>query len=434
MQVMPPCPVEQHPENPSSDPNGGPHAHALTEWPITAELVHGAVELEVTPHGLLPHRLPRWARTRSGQMPAGTDGTGPRGTGQEAGVDPQLAMAEAQPSGVRLVFHTTATIIELDTLRTRMGYLGAPPRPEGVYDLQVDDELVAAASSSGGNLLELDMSTGGTTVHPGDVGTVRFAGLAAGEKEIRIFLPHNEITELVALRTDAAVAPVDGATRFTWLHHGSSISHGSNATNPAGTWPAVAARLGGVELTNLGFGGSAMLDPFTARVIAEQPADLISLKIGINLVNADLMLMRGFTPAVHGFLDQVRQGHRDTPLVVITPIHCPIHENTPGPCAPDLENSDLAAGLVRFKSVGDPAGVARGKLTLATIRTELARIVAQRRTDDPNLHLLDGQQLYGPDDFAELPLPDALHPDGATHLRMGKRFSRIAAQQGFFAS
>lgn len=428
MAAMPTPERQQPPQDPRPD------APELTEHPITGDLIRGAVELEQTPHGLLPHRLPRWARIRSGQGAAGAAGTGPRGTGQEAGVDPQLAMAEAQPSGVRLALNTTATTIELDTLRTRMGYLGAPPRPEGIYDLQVGGEPVAAGSSTGGNLLELDLSTGGTTVHPGEVGTVRFTGLAPRQKEITILLPHNEITELVALRTDAPVAPVDGSARATWLHHGSSISHGSNATNPAGTWPAVAARVGGVELTNLGFGGSAMLDPFTAKVIAEQPADLISLKIGINLVNADLMTMRGFTPAVHGFLDQVRQGHPKTPLLVITPIHCPIHEDTPGPCAPDLENSDFAAGLVRYKSVGDPGEVARGKLTLATIRTELGRIVEQRRVDDPNLHLLDGEELYGPDDFAELPLPDALHPDGATHRRMGERFARIATRQGLFRS
>jgi hypothetical protein len=43
--------------------------------------------------------------------------------------------------------------------------------------------------------------------------------------------------------------------------------------------------LGGADLTNLGFGGSALFDQFTARAIRDTPAELISLKIGINLVN-----------------------------------------------------------------------------------------------------------------------------------------------------
>ena len=43
------------------------------------------------------------------------------------------------------------------------------------------------------------------------------------------------------------------------------------------------------------------------------------------------MRRRAFTPAVHGFLDTIREGHPDTPLLVVSPILCPIHEDTPGP-------------------------------------------------------------------------------------------------------
>ena len=63
-----------------------------TDWistPLTADVVRGALDLETTPHGVLPHRLPAWARR---QVP-----------------DEQLAMAESQPSGVRLRFRTAAT-------------------------------------------------------------------------------------------------------------------------------------------------------------------------------------------------------------------------------------------------------------------------------------------------------------------------------------
>ena len=66
----------------------------------------------------------------------------------------------------------------------------------------------------------------------------------------------------------------------------------------------------------------------------DTPADLISVKIGINLVNPDLMRLRAFGPAVHGFLDTIRDGHPTTPLLVVSPMLCPIHEDTPGPGAP----------------------------------------------------------------------------------------------------
>ncbi|MGW2343137.1 GDSL-type esterase/lipase family protein [Streptomyces sp. NPDC001661] len=380
--------------------------HALTTTPLTDNLVHGAIDIERTARGLLPHRLPAWARAQN------TDG--------------QLTMAESQPSGVRLAFRTRATVVELDTVPTKRVYVGVPPRPDGLYDLLVDGRLAAQGSVSGGDTLTIDMSQGTFEHAAGQPGTLRFEGLPEDTKTVEIWLPHNETTELVALRTDAPVepaAPLGESGRKVWLHHGSSISHGSDAASPTATWPALAASLGGVDLINLGFGGGALLDPFTARTMRDTPADLISVKMGINLANADLMRMRAFTPAVHGFLDTIREGHPTTPLLVVSPILCPIHEQTPGPGAPDF--SSIATGQLRFVATGDPAERAQGKLTLESIREELARIVAQRAADDPHLHYLDGRELYGEKDHEELPLPDSLHPDAEAHRRIGERFAGL---------
>ncbi|MER7175504.1 SGNH/GDSL hydrolase family protein [Streptomyces mesophilus] len=384
----------------------------MNDWittPLTTAVVRGALELEPTAQGVLPHRLPARARAQY--------------------ADGQLAMAESQPSGVRIALRTRATALELDTVPTKRVYVGAPPRPDGVYDLLVDGELAGQASVDGGNVLTIDMASGSVEHTAGAPGTLRFAGLPDRDKLVELWLPHNETTELVALRTDAPVQPLPDGDRKVWLHHGSSISHGSDAASPSTTWPAVAARLAGVDLVNLGFGGSALLDPFTARAMRDTPADLISVKIGINLVNLDLMRMRAFGPAVHGFLDTIREGHPTAPLLVISPIYCAIHEETPGPGAFDLEA--LATGQLSFTATGDPAEVAAGKLTLKVIRDELARIVAQRAADDPHLHHLDGLDLYGESDFAELPLPDRLHPDAATHLRIGERFAKHAFSGAF---
>ena len=71
-----------------------------------------------------------------------------------------------------------------------------------------------------------------------------------------------------------------------------------------------------------------------------------------------------------------------------------------------------------------------GKLTLEVIRAALENIVAQRRISDPHIHYLDGRILYGEDDHTRMPLPDALHPDGATHTQMGERFAAAAFGQG----
>ncbi|SDP46786.1 GDSL-like Lipase/Acylhydrolase family protein [Actinopolyspora xinjiangensis] len=229
-------------------------------------------------------------------------------------------MAETQPSGVRLKFRGHATAVELDTVPTKRVYAGLPPRPDGVYELLVDGSPVG-----GGDTLVIDMTTGATENRPGEVGTLSFTGLPAREKDVEIWLPHDETTELVA-----------DSGRGVWLHHGSSISHGSDAAGPTSTWPAVAAATAGVELINLGPSGGALLDPFTARTLRETNADLISVKIGINLINTALIRGRALVPAVHGFLDTVRDGHPSASLLVVSPIHCPIHEDTPRAQLPRL--------------------------------------------------------------------------------------------------
>jgi hypothetical protein len=376
---------------------------------VNPDLVRGAIDFERTERGLLPQRLPGWARRQF--------------------ADEYLSRVVAQPSGVRLALRTEATEIELDVLPTKTAYVGGPRMPDGVYELTVDGEVLARTTVPGGNVSMIDMMTSAATTQPGEPGTARFGGLPEGMKDVRIWLPQTEITELLAVRANAPVAESPLAARRVWLHHGSSISHGSTAASPTSTWPATAARLADVELVNLGFSGNALLDPFTARTMRDTPADLISVKIGINVVNADLIRLRGFAPAVHGFLDTIREGHPDAPLLVVSPILCPIHEDTPGPGAPDF-----SSGALKFVATGDPGDVRAGKLTLNVIRAELARIVARRAEDDPNLHYLDGRELFGEADIAELPLPDALHPAPAGHVRIGERFAQLAFGSAFAAS
>ena len=74
-----------------------------------------------------------------------------------------------------------------------------------------------------------------------------------------------------------------------------------------------------------------------------------------------------------------------------------------------------------------PAALALGALTLRRIRELEAEIVAARRAaGDANLHLLQGPDLFGPDDVGDL--PDGLHPNAAGYQRMGERFHALAFQ------
>lgn len=364
--------------------------------PVSQAFIRGAEELEATRRGVRPHRLPMRVR--------------------DMFADQQLQSMEVQPSGVRVVVQTPARTIELVTHPKRIEYAGAA-RPRGAVDLVVNGELLATDRLGAGDAIQIDLATGASESVPGSPHVSQFENLPVGDKTVELWLPHNEAVELMELRSDAPVTPAPQVGPI-WVHHGSSISHGSNATSPARTWPAVAARQAGVELRNLGFGGSALVDPFMARVIRDAPADVISVKLGINVVNLDAMRLRAFVPAVHGFLDTIRDGHPDTPLLLVSPIFCGIHEDAPGPCM--IDPLSVGTGQVQFTVAGD-GETTLGRLTLTVIRAALADIAEKR--NDPALHYLDGLALYGAQDAVDLPLPDGLHPDTSSHELIGQRFA-----------
>ncbi len=333
-------------------------------------------------------------------------------------------MCDEQPSGVRLRLRTAARRLVLRVRTWRVATLPhAEPAAGERFEAVVGGRVVDAAVCDAVGVQTFDPGTATTSAGPAPLGSVSFALPDAGgvPTDVEVWLPYRERVVLVAVEADAAVlapAPVDAPR---WVHHGSSISHGANADAPTGTWPAVAARAAGLDLVNLGLSGNAVLDPFVARAVRDQPADVLSLKLGINVVNHDLMRRRAFGPAVHGFLDTVREGHPTTPLVVVSPVLCPLVEDVPGPTSIDPDAPD-----VRFRTAGRPEEVAEGKLTLLVVRDVLAAVVAARRAaGDTALTYVDGRTLYGDADAAELPMADLLHPDAAAQHRMGTRFAQV---------
>lgn len=380
----------------------------LRPVPITSNLIHGALDMETTERGLVPCRLPGWAREQA---------------------DGQLLSAQAQPAGVRLAFRTASTSVELSAHRTYPAFRGVAPRADCHFDIVIDGRLDRHVETSGGTRVTIDPASGSVEVDEGPTQTIRIDDLPRGDKTVEIWLPHYERIELVELRADEPVEPVDFDSRPRWVHYGSSISQGSNATAPTRTWVARVAREAGLELTNLGFSGSAMLDGFVAQVIRDLPAELISVKVGINLVNAGAVHTEELAPLLDNFLDTIRQGHPETPLVVASALHCAIHEDTPGPAA-----TDFGDGEIRYLATGTAEDVAAGKLTLRSAREVIAEVVARRRTDDPHLHFVDGLALFGADDEAAYPSADRLHPPEDAHALIAERFPDLALRgQGFNA-
>ncbi len=374
----------------------------LVLQPVSIDLLErsvvGALDVDHRDGGFAPRRLPDWTR--------------------EQFFGPGIGFASDCTAGVRLRLSTAAREIRLHATFTRNT---TATRRRSLAPISL------VAEESGRQLDRVDLDEGDVVLEEPDHSTRRILGLRSAVdlvlggdgsriRTVDIWLPHAAETIIYGAETDCPVGVGEQLGLPRWLHHGSSISHGQNADGPLGPWPQSAARRLGLDLINLGFAGNALLDPFVARAIAAQPADVITLKIGINLVNADAMRARTFVPALHGFLDIVRAGHVSTPIAVITAIVCPEHETVPGPTQERIPGH--YSGTPRPLQTGD------GSLTLERTRQLISDVISVRVRRDPALEVVDGLSLLGPRDASYL--YDDLHPDQPGHDLIADRFISLA--------
>jgi len=287
---------------------------------------------------------------------------------------PDLLRVATMAAGVRLEVTTDAS-------RVRLAVRSAHDAPVAL-DVVVDSTLARRVS----------VPPGVSEVH---------ADLPGGSHRIELWLPQFGVASYGPVTLDGAsfATPVDARPR--WTTYGSSITQCSGAAGPSETWPALVARRLGWDLTCAGFSGQCHLDPIAAATIAETPADIVSLCLGVNMYGANSYGPRTFAGHVAAFVRGVRAAHPAATILVISPIVCPRAETTPN---------------------------ATGQ-TLAGIRSVVAGVTRDLQKDDADLHLLDGPAVLGHPEVALL--PDGLHPnaEGYHHMarRIGDHLATLAA-------
>ncbi|MBX3098116.1 MAG: lipase [Salinibacterium sp.] len=362
-----------------------------------AGLMRGVTELESVPGGIVPLRLPAWTRTQQ--------------------ADEWIELWGAHTLGVRLVTLTSASHIRITATVTRMAPApGEEPLFVAGFLAAVDGVGVDHAVVSDGPRI-VTLADRSRHDDPGPATTVTLTiGKADAPRQVEVWFPHSASVVIHRVESDAELLPAPPSERPRWVHHGSSISHSLEALTPRETWPQLAATELDLELTNLAIAGNAQLDPFVARTIAAIPADIVTLKLGVNVVNRDSMRDRAFVPALHGFLDLVREGNPGVPILVLTSIASPALESTPGPSTKGADG--MFTGSPRVIHPGD------GTLTLARTRELVTNAVLKRRVADPDLYLADGLELFGLGD-SDL-LRDGLHPSAEGYGLIAARFAARA--------
>jgi lysophospholipase L1-like esterase len=177
-----------------------------------------------------------------------------------------------------------------------------------------------------------------------------------------------------------------------WLCYGDSIAEGWAASNPGRAWPAIAGRRYRLDVVNLGYAGAARGEMVSAEEIAGIAADVISLSYGTNCWTRIQHSAEQVGAGLDAFVDLVRSGHPDTPIVVASPV-----------IRPDAEDQPNRLGA-----------------TLGDLRSVIEARIERRGAVDHQLHLVRGGPLLVADQLA-----DGVHPGDEGHRVLAQAIGSV---------
>lgn len=208
--------------------------------------------------------------------------------------------------------------------------------------------------------------------------------LQRGDRTI-VYLPEGmRPTVLQVAGVAGSIEPAPAQPR--WVVYGDSVAEGWIASAPALAWPAIAQREQGLDVVNLAYAGAARGEIASAEQVAALPADVITVCHGTNCWTRTPHSVGLMRETVATFLQILRQGHPDTPLLVVSPVVRPDAEDAP---------NRLGATLRDLRSAMEDAAV------------------ALINAGDDRLGLISGVNLIG-----EAHLGDGIHPNDEGHRRL----------------
>ena len=195
------------------------------------------------------------------------------------------------------------------------------------------------------------------------------------------------------------IQPADGSLRPAprqprCLVYGDAVTQGWLASSPVGSWPALVGRMLGLDICNLGCSGTTRLEPAVAQMIARTPAEAVVVAVGTGCWSRPPHSVDMLVAELVAFLQLVRAGHPDVPLLVMSPT-----------CRPAAEDTPNVFGA-----------------TLADLRRAAEDTVAELAIADERLMLLDGLGILGPDD-----LEDGTYPGDDGHKRIAGAVRKVLA-------
>ncbi len=104
-----------------------------------------------------------------------------------------------------------------------------------------------------------------------------------------------------------------------YLAYGSSITHGSLALNPAYYYPTKIGEYFGAETRNLGFSGSACVEPAVADELSKLDFDFATVEMGINVLSLEV---EEFDRRVRYMIQRLADSHPNAEIFCISPFYC----------------------------------------------------------------------------------------------------------------